>query len=48
MYRTKINKEIFLQRNDIDGKEFGGLFFKGGNKKEDMSWDVVDAIMARY
>ena len=31
--RTKINKEIFLQRNDIDGKEFGGLFFKGGNKK---------------
>ena len=22
--------------------------FKGGNKKEDMSWDVVDAIMARY
>ena len=39
---TKVNLETDMFARYIYN------MFKGGNKKEDMSWDVVDAIMARY
>ena len=44
--RYKIGTKVNLE-TDMFARYIYNMF-KGGNKKEDMSWDVVDAIMARY
>ena len=44
--RYKIGTKVNLE-TDMFARYIYNMF-KGGNKKEDMSWDAVDAIMARY
>ena len=44
--RYKVGTKVNLE-TDMFARYIYNMF-KGGNKKEDMSWDVVDAIMARY
>ena len=44
--RYKIGTKVNLE-TDMFARYIYNMF-NGGNKKEDMSWDVVDAIMARY
>ena len=44
--RYKVGTKVNLE-TDMFARYIYNMF-KGGNKKEDMSWDAVDAIMARY